>query len=72
MTVKKLNWFRFDDGKGYVALVPEFGISYAIWFEEGKTFSGCPTGDNIPHASKEEAILYCQTDFQKNVLALLE
>lgn len=69
--LKKLEWFRFEDGRGYISLIPEFGTSYAIWFQEGKTMTGDPENNHIEHSSKETAMEWCQLDFETRIKSLI-
>lgn len=71
MKIRKLEWFRFEDGKGYVCLINEFGTSYAIWFQEGKTITGDPVNNHIEHISKEAAMEWCQQDFENRIKSLI-
>ncbi len=73
MKIKKLEWKIISNiGGGYYADVNSFGTGYAIWFQDGKTITGDPSNNHISHASKEDAMEWCQQDFEKRVKLLIE
>ncbi len=73
MKIKKLEWNIITNvGGGYYADIKPFGTGYAIWFQDGKTITGDPSNNHISHASKEDAMGWCQQDFENRVKLLIE
>lgn len=73
MKVRKLEWSIITNvGGGYCALVNEFQTSYAIWFSDGKTLTGDPDNNHKEHTSKEDAMEWCQKDFELRANQLFE
>ena len=73
MKIRKLQWNIITNvGGGYYADIKPFGTGYAIWFQDGKTITGDPSNNYISHASKEDAMEWCQQDFENRIKALIE
>ena len=73
MKIRKLEWHVITNiGGGYSALIQEFATSYGIWFSDGKTITGDPSGKHTEHASKEAAMEWCQQDFENRIKALIQ